>query len=268
MKLHIVPARTGVEWVRQGIQVFRRQPLALTLLCVMTMTAVQLLLFIPVIGPFVALALVPTTTLLMMEASAEAYLGRVPTPTLIAAALRVGRQRVMALVVLGAMYAALLMLVIGIATLVDGSLPDVATASSTEVTGDLAKTGQLLAASSLLMLLYLPVQLLFWHAPGLVHWHNVPPTKALFFSFMACIKNIKAFTVYGLAWFGFFLIAALCVSVVLSLLLLIGLPMAIVNVCMVITALMMATMYFSSIIFTFRDSFEAPSRAEQQPDSL
>jgi hypothetical protein len=28
------------------------------------------------------------------------------------------------------------------------------------------------------MVLYLPLSLLFWHAPGLVHWHGVPPVKA------------------------------------------------------------------------------------------
>ena len=30
MKLNIVPAKTGVLWVRQGIQTFWRQPIALS----------------------------------------------------------------------------------------------------------------------------------------------------------------------------------------------------------------------------------------------
>ena len=40
MKLHIVPARTGLEWVRLGIRVFWRQPMALAALFFMTMAAI------------------------------------------------------------------------------------------------------------------------------------------------------------------------------------------------------------------------------------
>jgi hypothetical protein len=50
--------------------------------------------------------------------------------------------------------------------------------------------------------LYLPLSLLFWHAPALVHWHGVSPMKSLFFSIVACVRNVGAFTVYGLAWLG------------------------------------------------------------------
>ena len=50
MKLHIVPARTGVDWVRQGIRVFWRQPLALTLLFFTTTAAMSLLSVLPLTG--------------------------------------------------------------------------------------------------------------------------------------------------------------------------------------------------------------------------
>ena len=93
MKLHIVPARTGVDWVRQGIRVFWRQPLALTLLFFTTTAAMSLLSVLPLIGPAIALALLPTATLVMMEAAAETSLGRIPTPALILHAFRTGRQR-------------------------------------------------------------------------------------------------------------------------------------------------------------------------------
>jgi hypothetical protein len=59
------------------------------------------------------------------------------------------------------------------------------------------------------MALYLPLSLLFWHAPALVHWHGVPPLKSLFFSLVACMRNFKAFTLFGLAWVGVFLMGGL-----------------------------------------------------------
>ena len=59
MKLNIVPARTGVQWARQGITVFWRQPMALAALFFMTMAAMSLATLLPLVGPAVALALLP-----------------------------------------------------------------------------------------------------------------------------------------------------------------------------------------------------------------
>ena len=78
------------------------------------------------------------------------------------------------------------------------------------------------------MLLYLPLSLLFWHAPGLVHWHGVPPVKALFFSIVACMRNFGAFLVYGLGWLGVFLLGGLVVSIVSALLAVAGLGLGVI----------------------------------------
>ena len=42
MKLRIVPARTGLDWVKGGIFVFRRQPLAMAALFFMSMAAIRI----------------------------------------------------------------------------------------------------------------------------------------------------------------------------------------------------------------------------------
>ena len=106
-----------------------------------------------------------------------------------------------------------------------------------------------------------------------MHWHGVPPVKALFFSLVACLRNFWAFTVFGLAWLGVFLAAGLVVALVtgvLSMLLGMGLGAGV----MVGSAMMLAAMFFCSIVFTFRDCFEAPeapessdSPATQPPDA-
>lgn len=43
MKLQLVPARQGLVWVRNGLRVFARQPLAMTGLFFMFMTGLSLL---------------------------------------------------------------------------------------------------------------------------------------------------------------------------------------------------------------------------------
>lgn len=264
MKLHIVPARTGVDWVRQGIRVFWRQPLALTLLFFTTTAAMSLLSVVPMIGPAIALALLPTATLVMMEAAAETSLGRVPTPALILHAFRAGRQRLGALVVLGAIYAVLFLLVIGIASLADDGQFARVYFGFEALTPEIAMSSSFVTATWIVMALYVPLSMLFWHAPGLVHWHNVPPVKALFFSVVACFRNIGAFTIFSLVWFGVFIGGAVAVSLVLTLFAIAGLGKSIVAGMMIAAALVMASMFFTSIVFTFRDNFEPPDRPVAQ----
>ena len=101
------------------------------------------------------------------------------------------------------------------------------------------------------MALYLPVAAAFWHAPALVHWHGVTPVKSLFFSILACWKNKGALLVFGLGWLGMFALGGIATSVVVSLAggsaLARGLAMPAV--------MLMASMFFSSLYFTFQDSF-------------
>jgi hypothetical protein len=91
----------------------------------------------------------------------------------------------------------------------------------------------------------------------------VPPVKSLFFSIVACLRNFGAFTVYGLAWMGVFLLGGLVVSLVAGLLAVGGLASVMGGV-MVGAAMMMAAMFFTSVVFTFRDCFEPPEKPQPQ----
>lgn len=266
MKLHIVPARTGLQWVRLGIRAFWRQPLALAALFFMTMTAMSLATLLPLVGPAVALALLPSATLAMMVAAAEASQGRFPTPALLLVAFRTGRHRLRAMLTLGVLYAIGFLAVMALSALLDDGQFARVYLGGAPLTPELAQTGEFQAAMWLALALYLPLSLLFWHAPGLVHWHDVPPVKALFFSIVACLRNFGAFTVYGLSWMGVFLGAGLAVSVLMTLLTLVGLGSTAASGILVATALMLAAMFFTSVVFTFRDSFEPPERMHTLED--
>jgi len=100
----------------------------------------------------------------------------------------------------------------------------------------------------------LPLSMLFWHAPALVHWHGVPPLKSLFFSWVACWRNLGAFSVYLLAWAGVFMSG---VAVVLAISSALG-GVDMVAASLVPGALLMAAMFFTSIYFSVRDCFDLP----------
>ncbi len=266
MKLRIVPARTGVAWVKSGIRVFWRQPMALAALFFMTMAAMSVASMLPLVGPALALALLPSATLAMMVASAEAMQGRFPTPAVLLVAFRTGRQRLRSMAVLGALYAAGFLLVIAISALFDGGQFAQVYLGGQPLTQEVAESADFQLAMWAAMVLYLPLSLLFWHAPGLVHWHGVPPVKSLFFSFIACLRNLGAFTVYGLGWLLVFALGGIAMSLVAGLLAAMGLASAagVLGGTMVGLALMLAAMCFTSIVFTFRDCFEPPEQAEPE----
>jgi hypothetical protein len=103
------------------------------------------------------------------------------------------------------------------------------------------------------MVLYVPLSMLFWHAPALVFWQGVPPVKSLFFSWMACWRNKGAFLVYTLVWAAVFGAAAVLAMVAASLLGEVQLTLSI----LMPLALLVAAMFFTSMLFTVKDCFSA-----------
>lgn len=247
MKLHVVTARTGLTWVRMGLRTFWRQPLALAGLFFMFMATASILSIVPVLGSVAALALVPAVTVALMAATREAHEGRFPMPSLLLTAFRASPERTRSMLMLGGAYAAALMLVMGAAALVGGTeatLP-AAGGDADQVRNALASPGMLLV-----MLLYLPVLLAFWHAPALVHWNGISPAKSLFFSLLACWANKGAMLVYMAGWLGVFVISALVLSLLMALL-----GGTAMNLLLYPAVLVMASVFHTSVYFTYRDSF-------------
>ena len=245
MKLNIVPARTGITWVKLGIQTFFKQPLALAGLFFMYMAAATLASLIPFVGVVLALAIVPAATLGLMAATQEATKGKFPMPAILVSAFRAGKQRGRAMLVLGFLYAAACLVIVSVVPLFFNVPASRESALAPEMQGVML----------LIMALYLPVSVLFWHAPALVHWHGVTPVKSLFFSAVVCFRNAGAYALFGLTWMVVLVVIGLLVSVLAGLL---ASPEAAAAVVMP-AALLMAAMFSTSIYFTFEGSFDPSS---------
>jgi len=264
VKLNIVPARTGTRWVRDGVRIFFKQPLAITGLFFMFIVSISVVAIIPLIGGVLALILVPAATVGLMAATREAEAGRFPMPLILAVALRQGPQRLRAMLWLGVLYAVGVMIVMGISALIDGGQFAQLYVNGGGVTREMVTDPSFRTAMWVSTLLYLPLSLAFWHAPALVHWYGVPPIKSLFFSIVAVLRNTGAFFIYGLMWMAMSFAAGLAL---LLLTVLTG-SASIASFGLMPIAIMIAAMFFSSLWFTFRDSFtadeETPSAAPQQ----
>ena len=240
MKLNVVPPRTGLLWVKLGLQTFLRQPLALAGLFFMYMAVVIVVSQIPVLGTLIGGMLVPAATLGLMAATAEASRGRFPMPTVLVSAFRAGRQRVVSMLVLGLVYTVGSLIATALGNLLGAGAPA-------------AAEGEVNASILVTLLLHAPLFLMFWHAPALVHWHGITPAKSLFFSVVACWRNLGALVVFGLSWLGVFIAVGSVLGLVGGLVGGAGVARAV----MMPAALLMAAMFTTSIYFTFRDSFTA-----------
>lgn len=250
MKLNIVKPRQGFTWVKMGILVFFKQPLALSGLFFMFMAMASVLTVVPLVGSAVALALLPAATLGLMAATERAAAGTFPMPIVLATAFRSGKDKSRNMLILGALYAVGFLVMMGITSALDGGQLAKLYLVGGKLNKEMLETEGFQGATFIFLGLYTCLSSLFWHAPALVFWRDVPPAKALFFSVVAVFRNTAAYLVYGLAWLAVFAFGGVIVTTIAAL----ASP-EFAAILMLPFALLMASMFFTSIYFTYIDSF-------------
>ena len=251
MQLNLVTAKTGTVWVKQGMRTFIRQPLALAGLFFMFMALMTVASLIPYLGFVLAMVLLPAATLGLMAATREADEGRFPMPLVLLTAFRVGKDQTRSMLVLGALYAASFLMAMGASYLVDGGDFARVYLGGASPSREVLMEGNFQTAMWVFIGLHLPLSLMFWHAPALVHWHGMSPVKSLFFSIVACFRNFGAYATFGLMWLSVLVLIVVAVMTVGGL---IGNPGLAGDVLFPVM-LVMASMFFTSLYFTFCDTF-------------
>jgi len=251
MKLNVVKARTGSLWVRQGIRNFWRQPLALSGLFLLFMALASMTSMLSYGGSFLGLMFIPAASLGLMAAAREADLARFPMPSMLVIGFRQGAAQSKSMVVLGFLYALLFCFVLAMSSVFDNGEFARMYMSGGSITEEAILNENFQSAAIFSLLMYIPLSTLFWHAPALMHWHAQPLAKSIFFSFMACWANWRAFAVFGLTWASIFLTT----SVLLSLISMAFDDGQMSMVLMLPAMLMLAAMFFSSSYYSFRDCF-------------
>ncbi|MFM9880520.1 MAG: BPSS1780 family membrane protein [Burkholderiaceae bacterium] len=263
MKLHVVPAGAGFGWAVLGIKNFLKQPVALGGLFFLFLGLIAITSLVPILGTALALALLPAITLGLMEATQLAEKGIFPMPSVLLTALRAEPARRRQMAFLGALYAAGFLLIMGITALFDGGQFARLYLLGGEITQELLTDSDFQLASWVSLALYLPLSLLFWHAPALTHWQGLGAVQSMFYSFVACMKNFWALSVFGLVWVGLLIGLLILVTTVAALS---GSP-KLVTVAIVPVSLTVAALFFMSTFFTYRDSFifDDPTPTEGLP---
>ena len=225
LKLRPASAAHGLRWVGDGLRLWRRQPIAITGLFLMLFMVLTLLAALPVAGGVLSAVLTPSCSLGMMACAQAVQQGRWPQPLVLLAAWRRSPQHTRAQLTLGLLYAAAMLALAALNQwLDDGALAQLLAAHGGRITPELVQDPAFHAASrsamhrwALVAVAYLPVAVLFWHAPALVHWHNTPPAKALFFSATAVLRNAGAYLGFAFGWAGVFMLATTALAVLAAL---------------------------------------------------
>jgi len=205
MKLNSVVPKEGYTWIRQGIWLFKQNPLGFLMLVFLYVFVAQLAVLVPVIGVFAVLLLTPTLSVGFMTACRQAIHKERIRPTVYLVALQstpVIRKRILQL---GLVYSALILtLSFVLSMLVDFEL------LLPLMTGDKPITPEAVREIYLILffggLLYVPIAMLMWFSPVLVAWAEMSVPQALFSSAIACWANRGAFFLYIAIW-GAILIA-------------------------------------------------------------
>ncbi|QWE16343.1 BPSS1780 family membrane protein [Polynucleobacter sp. AP-Nino-20-G2] len=205
MRLNSVTPKEGYTWIRQGIWLFRQNPLGFLMLVFMYVFVAQLAVLVPVIGVFGVLLLTPTLSVGFMTACRQAIQKERIRPMVYLIALQstpIIRKRILQL---GLVYAALILaLSFILSMLVDFELLLPLMTSDKPITPEAIRQIYLILLFG--GLLYVPVAMLMWFSPVLVAWADMPVPQALFSSCIACWANRGAFFLY-LAFWGAILIA-------------------------------------------------------------
>src|ERR1700752_5375508 len=102
--------------------------------------------------------------------------------------------------------------------------------------------------------------MMFWFSPPLAAWHATGAPRALFFSFVACLLNWRAFLAYGASVVVMMVAVPGLVLLALRVILPLDLMMAAVSLVFPFLVLMLPTL-FASFYASYRDVF-GPSRDE------
>jgi len=199
MKLNSVAAKEGYTWIRQGIWLFKQNPLGFLMLVFLYVFAAQLAVIVPVIGVFAVLLLTPTLAVGFMTACRQAIQKERISPAVYLAALKSGaivRKRILQL---GIVYAALILLLsFALSLLVDFELLIPLMTSDKPITSEALR--QIYLVLFFGAILYIPVAMLMWFSPVLIAWADMSVAQALFSSWLACWTNKAAFFVYLTIW--------------------------------------------------------------------
>ncbi len=193
-----IPSQVGIEWIRQGFALFRKQPAELSMLFLLYMLLMFAVSLIPLIGQALPLLLVPVFSMAFLQACVHIEQGKKVLPNLLWTGFRSPALPI--LLQLGVIYMLAAVFSVAASSVVDGGvfwklLSGQLNPEKEKIVADALPLAMIFAA-----LVYIPFCMALWHAAPLAAWQRMNLVKSIFYSFFAVRNCGKAFLAYGLGW--------------------------------------------------------------------
>lgn len=200
-----VDAGRGIEWLKQGWQLFLKNPGIWIAMTVVLLVIYVVLASIPVVGQLASTLLAPILTAgMLLGCKSLAEGGELRFEQLFAGF----KHNVGNLVVVGVLYLVGWVLVLLVFFLVGGGAA-LTGGMIGHGTGVGVAAGGIMLAMLVAFALSVPLFMAVWFAPALVAFRDVAPLEAMKASFAACLTNIVPFLVYGVITLVLFFVAVL-----------------------------------------------------------
>lgn len=250
MRAELLPAARGWSWIAGGFALFRRNPAALTFLVFGYMISLVIVGLVPLLGNALASVVLVPLSMGVMNGCRMIDRGEMPPLTAVFSGFE---KNTRALLMLGAIYYASTMAILGIATLIDGGDLAAAIRAGRLPPPEALERDAVLVAALVGAGLAAPLTMAYWFSPMLAAWHGTGAGKALFFSLVALWRNWRALLVFSVAAAAL-AIAAPGVLLVVASALSIPPPLAAAIVMFPLLFVFFPTM-FASVYVSYREVF-------------
>ena len=210
MQAHPLPAQRGWAWIIEGFRLWKRNPALLTFLVFGYWLCLLVVAAIPFVGQVLMSLIMPALALGIYNGCKAVADGRKAGPDILLSGFR---QNPPELVKIGAIYLIGTFAVPGLTALADDGILAELMLGKRKL--DEATAGDPQLGLSLLIgaLGSTPLMMAYWFAPLLAGWGRISAAKAMFFSFVACSRNWRAFLAYALGLMLVVMVPSLLIGV-------------------------------------------------------
>lgn len=207
----------GVAWLRNGWALLRQRPLIwLVILFAYLLISMALYVFLPLIGLILFYLVDPIFVVGFMLGCRALDTGHPLEVTHLFAAFRRNAARLVTIGGINLIGRILIFGAMGLLFVNSGYMDylDLLEQGNFEVLLSAGVELQMVLWLAVLTGLMLPLYMAYWFAPALVEFDEIEPVDAMRLSFLGCLRNLKAFLVYGLAFLATMLLFFLAVAVI------------------------------------------------------
>ncbi len=212
--MNSLPAITGWLWLKQGAGLFRKQPAALTTLLFANILISIGISAVPLLGPMVAVILIPSFSMAFMKACLMIENGERVSPAVLLTGFR--KPVVQDLCKVGLIYLGVSLLMALVTRFaVDPGFWEQVARQGREGGQPQVAGSDVLAMFAIFGLDVAALMALCFAAP-LTYWQKMGPGKAVFYSFFAVVRSARVFIVLLLAWFAIFFGICMVITLLLG----------------------------------------------------